>query len=96
MRIVYKYPLYGWETGQVEITTSSCNKPLLVEHQGSIPCAWFEEPNPDSSPFTRTFIVVGTGHEIPENTLWVASWQHPPFVWHLYEYPMTDGAKETI
>ena len=33
----------------------------------------------------RTYIVVGTGHQIPPGFDHVGSTQDPPFVWHLYE-----------
>ena len=53
--------------------------------QGGIPCAWFlvDEDNDLES---RSFEVLGTGHEITNNNLeYLFTWQEPPFVWHLFE-----------
>jgi len=40
----------------------------------------------DAAVWLRSFACRGTGHPLPENALHVASWQDPPFVWHLFEY----------
>lgn len=40
-----------------------------------------QEPNQD----VHILQVFGTGHDIPSGSLYLGTWQEPPFVWHLYE-----------
>ena len=87
MTEIHKYPLEGWNKGPVTIQTStfSHRSPLLVAEQNGVPCIWLQEPEPENKTRTRTFQVFGTGYELPVHSLWLGSWQSPPFVWHLYD-----------
>jgi hypothetical protein len=47
--------------------------------------AFCEDGVPNGKP--RTFKVIGTGHEAPEDAVYHGTVQQPPFVWHLVEVP---------
>ena len=57
--------------------------PLAVHMQNGGPCLW-AEVNTRKVSFPRHFSIVGTGHPMPEGKH-IATFQNPPFVWHLYE-----------
>lgn len=61
-------------------------KILHVAMQQGDPCLW-ALVNPDHSVETRQFRIFGTGHPIdePESLVHIATFQQPPFVWHLFE-----------
>jgi hypothetical protein len=70
------------------------SKIVLVERQEGAAdgtfCIWNEDgllPGVarEATGWFRHFTVVGTGHEVPRGATHVASWQEPPFVWHLFE-----------
>lgn len=56
-----------------------------VAMQGDQPCLW-AVVDPEGRKAKASFIIVGTGQEIPplEMFKFVASFQQPPFVWHLF------------
>lgn len=81
-RTVWKFPI------KPEFTLSLAPTAVvrLVDAQGDVATMWIET-DPDAGVMEeRWFRVFGTGHEISDHWSWVASWQQPPFVWHLYEY----------
>lgn len=83
MSTIYKYPII---VGEFDIETSNCfGSPVLVELQAGKPCMWLQEPKPNKDMYLRRFKVFGTGQDIPDNMTWVASWQDPPYIWHLHE-----------
>ena len=82
MKTIYKYEI-GLGS-KIDILLPSDAKVLLVEVQGMAPCVWVEH-DLEKPKITRTFSIIGTGHEIPEEAAHVGSFQMPPFVWHLYE-----------
>lgn len=62
---------------------------IMVQQEGMRPdlfMVWVEVfPSPDMA--MRSHQVFGTGHDIPIDADWVASWVAPPYVWHLYRMP---------
>lgn len=58
-----------------------------VAMQGDSPCVW-AEVDPESDRLTREFVVVGTGHRLPQGLFrYVGSCDHGVFVWHVYMNP---------
>jgi hypothetical protein len=57
---------------------------LLVGDQSGRPTLW--ALGDDSVRHEkREFFLFGTGHPVGSNLRHVASWQSPPFVWHMFE-----------
>ncbi len=79
---IWKYELPAMKV------TLSMPEGAVVRHvapQGSTVCLWAEVPEKTAVTVTRKFETYGTGHDIPEGSRWVATWQQGVFVWHLYE-----------
>lgn len=51
---------------------------------------WFEV-DPSANTEQREFRVFGTGHEIPDDAVYIATLFQDPFVWHLYEMEIGDA-----
>lgn len=60
----------------------------VIRHAGTLADVrylWVEVDNLEQETRPRRFVIVGTGHPIPEfATEHVDTWQAGPFVWHLY------------
>ena len=59
---------------------------LTVQVQNGRPVIWaIADPRAPQEP--REFVIVGTGHEMPESWRYVGTWQQPDswFVGHLFE-----------
>ena len=81
MRTIWKFPLD--KVGPTEMREGA--KIVHAGTQDGILCLW-AEIDPSRPVVTRRFIVVGTGHALPEAYCeHLLTWQEPPFVWHLYE-----------
>lgn len=57
---------------------------LFVDVQDGQPCMWAAVSNIGAQK-DRRFCITGTGHPVPDGAQHVASFQQPPFVWHLWE-----------
>lgn len=80
--MIYKYPfLIGAE---VEVSMPANAEILMVAMQGEQACIW-ARVDPTDIDLLRTFYCRGTGHDIGPNMKHIASFQNPPFVWHLFE-----------
>lgn len=81
---VYKYQFTV--NDDVEIDMPQGAKILLVECQDGEPCIW-AQVDPTNANQRRYFRAYGTGHPIDwtQSPKHVASFQQPPYVWHLYE-----------
>lgn len=81
MITVYKYP---FEIGDVvTLTLPRDFEVVLVECQEGVPCLWARIDT--SKPLYNTkFLLTGTGHPVPRSFAHVASFQHGPFVWHMW------------
>lgn len=79
---VFKYALSFSEPADVLMPLSA--KILHVDSHNGVPCIWAlveaeEQPTP------RRFYIRGTGQPIAKEFSYVATFQVPPFVWHLFE-----------
>ncbi len=79
MEAIYKYPVrvqglpFGYEI-------------LHVEQQNDETFIWAKvDTDPTVIEVPVSFTVLGTGEPIPDNMKYIATWQKPPFVWHLFE-----------
>lgn len=59
-------------------------KVLRVGMQNGAPCMWAEVET-EHGTSRRSFVVVGTGHELPKGAQYVGGFSEPPFEWHVYE-----------
>ena len=86
MNITYKYILDAEETVTVlELPYDS--KILSVQDQNGVLCLWANVRTEPSIIEKRTFIIVGTGHEIEYSSTWnfIATVQQGMYVWHIFE-----------
>ena len=82
-RTIFKYPLMLTANPQI----IGMHKGAVIRHvaeQAGSPTIWVEN-SAKAEMVSRTFIVVGTGHVIPEGGEYIGTVQLPPFVWHIYE-----------
>jgi hypothetical protein len=87
-RTIYKYPITPDENGEVLIAAGGTFKLLTVQMRDSVPCLW-AEVDPDSPIYVHRFVTVGTGRRIPDDGVYVGSWQNGRYVWHLYDRGIT-------
>ena len=83
MKTIYKYPFEIQPSFTSEIPQDHLI--VLVELQQNTPCIWMEVDKNKEWDEVKTFYIFGTGHDIPDDKVHVASFQMPPFVWHLYK-----------
>ena len=80
---IFKYPLHV--TDQQIVQMPACSK---IIHAGldptGCPCLW-AKVDPDEKNNKDVIVrIVGTGHDVPPNTLHVGSFVQNPFVWHVF------------
>lgn len=83
MKAIWKFPLKftaGWQPVRLPVGAI----PVRFGIQNDTPCLW-AEVDPEAKPVIRNFAVYGTGHAIDDDTRYVGSCDHGPFVWHLFE-----------
>lgn len=89
MKTIWKFPLPPLPTDLVELDMPTDADILTLQLQGRTPTLWAVVD--DKAEFvTRHFVIVGTGHEIPEEVgdatdSYVGTWQFEVFVWHLFD-----------
>lgn len=88
MRTIYKYPV---PLGYFQHQLPWGSKVVAVATQNGNAQMWVEQDTAEDKT-TREFVAIGTGHEIPGGYVHRATWQDPPFVWHLYERACIPGA----
>ncbi len=80
---VFKYPFQIENSFDLKLPKGA--KILSAQIQDHVPCLW-ALVNIAGPREVRKFRLYGTGHPISENNLeHVATFQMPPFVWHLFE-----------
>ncbi len=82
-RRVYKYQFQA--DGEPVVHNMPMGATFLFadkQHDGIF--GWFEVDT-DAKTDLRHFLIVGTGHNIPDRHDWRGSMQDGPYVWHLYE-----------
>lgn len=80
MRTVFKYPL-EFDT---DLKIPGDSAPLHIAFQNAKLCSWWEVDT-DSPEITRQIRVIGTGHDVPEDSYYLGTVQDGYFVWHVYE-----------
>jgi hypothetical protein len=80
---IYKFPLKV--VGGVQILLLPQSSTILAtDDQDNIPTLWCAvDPNLPMQP--RYFLLIGTGHTIPENAQYLGTCVGTDFVWHVYE-----------
>lgn len=91
MRAVWKFPLdfmgpTGYVNPHVTLEMPAGAQVVALQTQRDTPCLWVLV-DPHAERERRTFVVVGSGHEIPDEAgEHVGTWQAlNTFVWHLFE-----------
>lgn len=84
MKIIWKFSFKISDNVSIDMPEGA--EILHVEMQGTLPSIWALVDS-DKLKVSRPFRVVGTGHMIPDEATLshVATFQDPPFVWHLFE-----------
>ena len=82
MKRVYKYPISNDRSFTVKMDAKA--KVLKVGPQNN---EWFlwALVDPDAPKIERHFYLYGTGHDIPEGKVHLATWEVGPFVIHCFE-----------
>lgn len=70
-----------------ELNDSVSGGPLHVQAAGEVTVEFWAEASDAFPAIKRAFQVFGTGHNLPDDAIWVGTSQRTPggFVWHLYE-----------
>lgn len=91
-KTIWKYGLQdAFSPAGVRLPLPEGARVLTVQVQpGNGAQLWAEVHSEIQGP-PRTFKIFGTGHEIPDNAKYIATWQDTPFVWHLYELDAKEG-----
>lgn len=84
MRTVYKYELAEPLAAEQTLMMPRHAEPVHVEVQGDRVCLWACVDTAEL-PEARRFLLTGTGQPVPAGWKYAATWQQPPFVWHLWE-----------
>lgn len=71
-RVTFTFP------APAKILHVACEQPTTVS-------AWAEVDPESAETIEQAFVIVGTGHPLPERGEHVATAVAPPFVWHIYE-----------
>ena len=89
MKTIWKYKLEVMDRQQ--ITMPEAAEIIHVAAVQDELCVWVKV-DPMRPPETRTFVIVGTGHPIPDDVehrhavgTAVFELKHGPFVWHVFE-----------
>ena len=81
-KTIYKYNLSVFADNDFDMPKGTT--PLHVDNQQDHLCLW-AEVDTDLPKQRRSFVIVGTGHEIPPDAQYVGTAQVDPFVWHVFE-----------
>lgn len=83
MKTVYKYPVPRQLGCKFPLLLPLEFKFLRIGFQGEALFLW-AEVNKDMKPVAHQFGLFGTGHDIPNNAVYLATYDDGPFVVHLY------------
>lgn len=85
MRTIWKYPL-TLEPVTLEMPAKAQIVHAEIDNKTQTPCLWALVESEEQTE-SRHFVIVGTGYEMPKagKGRYIASFQHGPFVWHLWE-----------
>lgn len=85
MKKIFKYPVGIGHTFTISLPPKA--EVVHLEVQGVDPMMWIMFDPSFTERVTRTFQVIGTGHDLPDDWEYVKTFQQQPFVWHLFEGP---------
>jgi hypothetical protein len=86
-----KYMISDGTSMQTDVLMREGARIRKVEMQGDKVCAWAETPG-GADPLTeRTFCVIGTGMDVPDPGVYLATVFEGPYVWHVYEVTLIRG-----
>lgn len=82
-RAVWKWPMtFG---ARVNISMPYGAEILTVRLQGGVPSIWALVDPTTPHIVVRTFRIIGTGHDVPNDATYVSTWLDGHSVWHLFE-----------
>ncbi len=82
MMVIYKYTLQLADTSQLNLPLGA--EVLCVKQQGRKFSLWIK-CDPAAPAETRTFHVVGTGHDVPDGAEYIDTILDGAYVWHIFE-----------
>lgn len=83
MNTIYKFPLAPPGVS-LDLQLPIAARPLCVHMQNGQPYLWVQL-NTSLAARTRTFVLIGTGHRVPDRSDYIGTVLSGPFVWHLFE-----------
>lgn len=83
MRCIYKYHL-DYFKDRFALDLPAGFTPRHVGFQGDRLCLWAEINEAENKRVVVDFKQYGTGHEIPDDMTYLATYCHGPFVAHIY------------
>lgn len=83
---IWKFPFGLYVRSRITLGMPMNSRVIHVECQHGQPCLWaiVDEKQPTVE---RTFFLVGTGHPLLPEIVYVATFQINGFCWHLFEAP---------
>ena len=90
MRTIFKYPLEVTDNEQKMLMPEGARVVNVGTQLDGFVYLWAlvdSSSRPFSVTTIRTFVIVGTGHPIPDGVEYVGTVQQGPFVWHVLEDP---------
>lgn len=88
MRAVYRYQVGIDGPEEIGLTSGPLAIGALGDSDG---IEFWAEHDDAKAEVSRLFVIVGTGHRIPDGAVYIGSAPRTPegLVWHLYELPAT-------
>lgn len=83
MKRILKYPVQAFQSTALALPVDARVVRFAPQH-GALQL-WVEQ-RVDAPPDNRTFHVVGTGHQVPDDARYIASCEDGQYIWHLYEH----------
>ena len=85
-RVIWKFPLALAERQCIKLPRGA--ELLDVQVQDGVACLW-AIVFPENDPVPVNLRIIGTGNpfELSKHSLYVGTFQTPPFVWHLFQEP---------
>jgi hypothetical protein len=85
-RVIHKLHLHS--ISQKITISAGAFKVLTVHNQNDVPTIWYETLEKPVIPIEVCFKLVGTGDDVPENSVYVDTAFCDEFVWHVYQSPV--------
>lgn len=85
MRAIWKFPLPIRADEALDVQMPVGAQVVRFGLQGSVPTLW-ALVDTQAQLAARRFAIIGTGHDFPDDAVYVGSFDSPPFVWHVVEH----------